>query len=139
MTTSETEASRAWALPGTVRHDSSGAPVLNAGRCTSCSTIVFPKPNVCPSCWSESLDDHDLPRTGALYSYTVVHVARKGWQTPYVIAYVDLPNGVRVSTPLDCDPKSPPPIGSQLALTVKEIYHQADGTPVYSHHFQHRS
>jgi uncharacterized protein len=125
-----------WALPNTVLYDEDGRPSMIGGRCASCGNILFPKPKVCPSCWAETIEDEPLPRTGQLYAYTVVHVARKGWTTPYVISYVDLENGVRVSAPLDCDPSRVPAMGSKLVLSVKEIYRQPDGTPVMTHCFK---
>ena len=73
---------------------------------------------------------------GTLYAFTVVHVARKGWRTPYVIAYVDLDNGVRVSAPLACDPRSPPPYDARVRLKVGEIGRTDDGRPIMSHQFE---
>ena len=77
-----------------------------------------------------------MPSDGKLYAYAVVHVAREGWKTPYVIAYVDLANGVRVSAPLVCDPKQPPPYDSAVKLAVGEIGRAEDGRPIMSHRFQ---
>lgn len=133
MTTSET--SPEWVLPGAVAYDVNGEPVMVAGSCTACGETVFPKPKVCPKCWSEAISGKPLARTGTLYSYTVVHVARKGWKTPYVVSYVDLDDGIRVSAPLDCEPSSPPPLDSRVSLRIREISRREDGTPVLSHFF----
>ncbi len=46
-----------------------------------------------------------MPAEGLLYSWSVVHVAPKPWVTPYVIGYVDLPNGVRVFAHIGGDPE----------------------------------
>ena len=45
---------------------------------------------------SENVSDIDLSQTGSLYTWSVVHVAPKGWNVPYIVGYVDLPEGVRV-------------------------------------------
>jgi len=37
-----------------------------------------------------------LSRRGIVYTYTVVHQSTPEFPTPYVLAYVDLPEGVRV-------------------------------------------
>ncbi|MFM1813491.1 MAG: hypothetical protein RLZ98_186 [Pseudomonadota bacterium] len=129
------QAAEAWALPGSVAYVED-VPFMFGGICTNCRSVVFPKPGICPSCWSTKIEKVQLPRTGTLYSFTVVHVARKGWRVPYVIAYIDLEEGVRVSAPIACDPSSPPPIGCTVELDVKEIYRQEDGTPVLSHCFR---
>ncbi len=68
---------------------------------------MFPKAGICPGCWSLAIDDLAVGREGTLYSYTVVHTARAGWQTPYIIAAVDLPEGVRLVGPLDLPPGLP--------------------------------
>ncbi len=81
-------------------------------------------------------EDDTLPATGKLYAFTVVHVARKGWRTPYAIVYVDLDNGVRVSAPLACDPTSPPAYDSGVKLKVCEIGRTEDGRPIMSHMFE---
>jgi uncharacterized OB-fold protein len=42
-----------------------------------------------------------LSRYGTLYCYSVVHVNRPGFTAPYVVAYVDLPEGPRIFGHLD--------------------------------------
>lgn len=125
-----------WTVPGAVMTLASGEQRLRGGKCNGCGAEVFPKPKVCLKCWSEEIADNPLPATGKLYAFTVVHVARKGWRTPYVIAYVDLDNGVRVSAPLACDPKSPPAYDSPVRLKVGEIGRTDDGRPIMSHQFE---
>ena len=73
-------------------------------RCDDCGKALFPKTGICPSCRSVKLSDCELPQQGVLYSWSVVHVAPKPWVTPYVIGYVDLPNGVRVFSHIGGDP-----------------------------------
>lgn len=79
-----------------VRTDADGAPTLVGSRCGDCGTRVFPPVSVCPECLSEDIDSLPLSSRGTLYSWSVVHVAPKGWTVPYVAGYVDLPEGVRV-------------------------------------------
>jgi uncharacterized OB-fold protein len=46
-----------------------------------------------------------LSREGTLYAFSLVHAAPKGWRLPFVAAYVDLPEDVRVFAHIvDCDP-----------------------------------
>jgi len=132
----ETEKDAVWTVPGAVMQDRDGQPSLRGGECRSCHRVVFPKPKVCPACWSEDIDDKPLARGGTLYSYTVVHVARKGWQTPYVISYVDLDDGVRVSAPLDRDPTMPPPFDSRVRFTVGDVGRGDGDARVMSHKFK---
>ncbi len=37
-----------------------------------------------------------LGERGALYSFTVCHVAPTGWEAPYLQAYVEIPEGIRI-------------------------------------------
>ena len=129
-----------WTVPGAIMTLDGGAhhgeQRLRGGKCKKCGTEFFPRQAVCLECWSEDIADHPLPNHGKLYAYAVVHVARKGWRTPYVIAYVDLANGVRVSAPLVCDPKQPPAYDSTVRLKVGEIGRHEDGRPIMSHQFE---
>lgn len=47
---------------------------------------------------SEHITQCALSPEGTLYAWSVVHVAPKGWNVPYIAAYVDLPEKVRVFT-----------------------------------------
>lgn len=69
---------------------------LRGVQCADCGMKVFPATEVCPGCLSTSLRELTLGGEGRLYSYTTVHVAPPGWQTPYVVGYVDTPEGVRL-------------------------------------------
>lgn len=74
-----------------------GRVVLVGSRCGRCGKIAFPRRTVCDRCGKEGgQEDARLSSIGRLYSFSEVHVAHEGFQTPYVIAYVDLPEGVRV-------------------------------------------
>ena len=125
-----------WTVPSAIMTLASGEQRLRGAKCNGCGAQFFPRGKVCLTCWSEDIADDPLPATGTLYAFTVVHVARKGWRTPYVIAYVDLDNGVRVSAPLACDPKSPPPYDAKVRLKVGEIGRTDHGLAIMSHQFE---
>ena len=38
----------------------------------------------------------EFGRRGTLYSFTVCHVAPEGWQAPYLQAYIELREGLRI-------------------------------------------
>jgi uncharacterized OB-fold protein len=114
----------------------SGEQRLRGGRCRGCGATFFPRHAICLDCWSEDIADEPQPAKGRLYAHSVVHVARKGWRTPYIIGYVDLENGVRVSAPIAADPANPPPFDSPVRLKVAEIGRLDDGRPIMSHQFE---
>ena len=79
-----------------VERDGAGGVHLIASECADCGKRVFPPVGICPECMSESVKRVRLSRRGTLYSWSVVHAAPRGWRLPFVAAYVDLPEGVRV-------------------------------------------
>lgn len=81
--------------------DAQGHPTLNASRCRDCGWSVFPPSAVCPDCLSGNQQALHLSSSGKLYSYTQIHVAPPSWVVPYIIGYVDLPEGVRLFGKVD--------------------------------------
>jgi uncharacterized OB-fold protein len=82
--------------PAEVEADAQGSPRLRGSECGDCGMKVFPVTDVCAGCLSSNVHALLLSSEGRLYSYTTVHVAPPGWRTPYVVGYVDLPEGVRL-------------------------------------------
>jgi uncharacterized protein len=71
-------------------------PWLLASHCERCGRYAFPPRLVCPRCKLRSMAQAKLGQRGTLYSFTVCHVALRGWQAPYFQAYIQLPEGLRV-------------------------------------------
>jgi uncharacterized OB-fold protein len=88
---------------------------LRGGRCGECGALSFPKAQVCTECLSLDIQDTALSGEGVLYSYSRVHLAPKGWDLPYVLGYVDLPEGVRVLAHID-DKTSAPMVGVRVRI-----------------------
>jgi uncharacterized OB-fold protein len=78
-------------------------PALLGSSCTRCGGRAFPPRDVCPACGAvDAAEPVRLSRTGVVYSFTVVRQAPPGLATPYVLAYVDLPEDeVRVMGRVD--------------------------------------
>ena len=123
------------ALPHTLKNGHDGQLVMMGGQCGSCGLKVFPKPMICHACWSDAINDVELSRSGTLYSYSIVHAARKGWQSPYTIAYVDLDDGVRVCGQLDRDPHREPQLDARVQLKVGPLREGSDGKVYHAHRF----
>jgi uncharacterized OB-fold protein len=105
------------------------------GECAACKTKVFPKPKICSVCWSEDVISVPLASRGKLYSYSIVHAARKGWPAPYAVGYVDLDDGVRICAPLEDDIGHLPELDSEVELVVGTLRTEADGREILSHRF----
>lgn len=81
--------------------------VLRVQRCGACGRHVFYPRAVCPYCASSELDWVDASGRGRIHSYTVVHRAPPEYrdEVPYVVALVELDEGVRMMARLvDVEP-----------------------------------
>ncbi len=81
---------------------------LRVQRCTSCQAYVFIPQPICTSCQSPDLVWTESSGRGVVYSYTVVHRApRPAFETPYVVAIIELEEGWYMLTNLvDCAPEA---------------------------------
>lgn len=104
---------------------------LVGGRCASCGNTWFPRAEVCPGCLATAqMRPTPLSPTGTLYAYSVVHIAPAGFQAPYAIGYVDLPEGVRVFGHLDGWKDAPPAFGSPVRIYGGVIGRAPGGEPL---------
>ena len=117
-----------------VRNESDGSVRLVGGRCDDCGTLFFPSAHVCPECMSEAVAAADLANDGTLYSWSVVHVAPRGWNTPYIAGYVDLSDGIRVFAHVTGTDASLLEMDMAVSLTTA-ILGDDDGVPVESYAF----
>ena len=108
---------------------------LRGAECEQCGNKVFPYEAICGECWSETIKPILLGPEGTLYTYTVVHQGRPGWPTPYVLGFIDLAEGVRVSAPIETTNAKDIVIGVSVELTTKVLRHEGD-KPVLSHCFK---
>ncbi len=115
--------------------DAPGAPRLIGTLCRDCETKMFPPVEVCPECMSENLARLELSAEGTLYSWSVVHAAPKGWRLPYIAAYVDLPEGVRVFTHIVGTPPEALAFDMAVTLCVRQLGLDDNGAAVTSYAF----
>lgn len=106
---------------------------LLGSRCTACGkTSVGPR-NVCPACGSEDVETVQLPSTGTVYSYTVVHAlpAERERYGPYIMAIVELEDGTRVTSEIvDCEPEDVK-IGMPVELAFRLIGQESEEGIIY--------
>lgn len=118
-----------------LRVDTDGAVCLIGTHCADCGTDVFPPVPVCPECMSENVAETDLATDGTLYSWSVVHVAPKGWNVPYTAGYVDLADNVRVFAHIVGADAADLSMDMPVSLTTA-VLGDADGAPVESYAFK---
>lgn len=74
---------------------------LVAQRCDTCDRLIWHPREACPGCLSGELSWVPLAGTGTIYSFNVMHKPGNpmmGDEVPYVVALVDLDEGIRMAT-----------------------------------------
>lgn len=71
-------------------------------RCTACGRVRHPPSPICAHCLSDAHGWFPASGRGSVYTFVVVHEERRGWEklVPYVLAVVELDEGVRMVTNL---------------------------------------
>jgi len=93
-------------------------------RCARCDAWVWYPRSACTKCMSDSLHWTQVDGRGTVYAASVHHrpgVAEMKERVPYVVALVELDEGVRLLTNVvDCDPESVH-VGQSVMLTWEEL------------------
>lgn len=77
-------------------------------KCRGCGAVFFPRNAVCLHCGGREMDEHKLMETGAVVTWTTIRSPPDGYEkyAPYVVALVELDDGVRVLSQLvDVEPE----------------------------------
>ncbi|MQY02909.1 Zn-ribbon domain-containing OB-fold protein [Actinomadura macrotermitis] len=101
-----------------------GRGELALQRCGDCGRFVhFPAP-ACPFCGSAELPYERVGGDGVVHTFSVVHRAfLPGFTPPYVVAWVDLPEGARVFG----DVTGCPPEQVRIGMPVRVHFTELDG------------
>lgn len=114
-------------------------PYLKGYQCKGCGKLWFPKFPACPNpdCWSDKMEVVPLSRRGKIYSVTDVYIGQPAMRDfmPVSMAYVDLPEKIRIFTQLEGDPGSFQ-CGDDVELTLGVIRNNRDGKPITGYKFK---
>jgi uncharacterized OB-fold protein len=101
---------------------------LEAARCTACGEIHFPPRVVCRKCGAEEFETVVLPRRGKVLSHTTIWIPPANFedQKPYVVAIVELENGVRLTTMVAEAPPDRVEIGTEVELIFRRIQKESE-------------
>ena len=69
--------------------------------CDVCDHAYFPPAPVCPDCHGDRVSWTEIDATGEIYAYTRQHRTADGFESPIVLATVDLDAGPRVLVRMD--------------------------------------
>lgn len=101
---------------------------LVGGQCRYCELVTLGKKVICPGCWSrDAQNEVALSGAGRFYSYTIVRHPPRGFEGPYAIAYVDLPENLRLLVRADVDLVSRLKVGDQVTIDVARIASSQEG------------
>jgi uncharacterized OB-fold protein len=112
-------------------------PVLLAGRCGACGSVVFPRADACPYCGTDDPEDVELTGPGTLWSWTAVTAPPPGYEgeVPFGVGVVELPEGVRVIARLTESDPGRLAAGQIMALSVVPLHRDAEGNDVVTYAF----
>lgn len=81
---------------------------LQLQHCGGCQSFIYYPRDRCPHCLSDQLEWRPVSGKGKVYSYTTVRRAsvRSFADKPYVLAIVELDEGVRMTTNIEAPPES---------------------------------
>ncbi len=122
--------------PGLFIVDGDGARALKGTRCAHCGRTYFPPRRVCPRCRrGDALADVALGRIGVVHAAT--HVVRHPahFACGYVLAEVDLPEGVRLRAQLGGDDAAHLRPGDRVELAIEPLFMTAEGQAVLGYRF----
>ncbi len=93
-------------------------------KCNDCGIDIFYPRKYCPECWSSNLGWSEASGKAKVYTYTIMMdmVEPKFMpDLPYVLAMVDLEEGIRMTTRIvDCDPQDVA-IGMDVEVVFEDI------------------
>lgn len=91
--------------------------------CNVCKSPIFFPRDRCPECWSQDLSWTEASGKGEVYAFSITY---EGVEAPFVedlpivLAWIDLPEGIRMQTNIvDCDPEEVH-IGMPVEVTFKK-------------------
>ena len=89
---------------------------MNGLKCNSCGFSMLEPSFSCPNCGSEDLSPTEFSGEASIYTYTVVHVGfgHLASKAPYVLAIVELKEGLKVLTIVENVDKDKVAIGDKV-------------------------
>lgn len=118
--------------------DVDGQPRLVGSRCKNCGDVRFPHAPACPACQApaDKLEAAILSRIGTVVTASRVERAIEPHKAPYLLSYVQLPEGPRVFCQLLAPSLEPRDvIGSRCELVVDKLF-EKEGVAVNGYKFK---
>jgi scaffold protein (connect acetoacetyl-CoA thiolase and HMG-CoA synthase) len=110
---------------------------LEGQRCSACGAVQFPSRSACGACRSAEVAPYRFSGRGTIFSYAEVAQAPKGFSGPYLVALIELAEGVRVTAQLtDVEPDEVE-IGMPVEMVTRRLQEKGPhGYLVYGYKFR---
>ena len=114
---------------------------LVGSKCRNCGEVALGTVSSCRNCGGEEIEVIPLSQKGKLWTYTVIRSRPPGDYkgpepfVPFGEGLVELPEGIRVKSPLSVDVDKLK-IGMDLKLKVYKLYEDKDGNEVIAFKFE---
>ncbi|MBI5904062.1 MAG: OB-fold domain-containing protein [Deltaproteobacteria bacterium] len=118
--------------------DFGNGPALKGGRCRGCGKISFPMKPVCPACFGSEQQEIPLSNKGKLHTFALSHMGPPGMEVPYLIGFVDLPEGIKLFSLLtECEPwEEALKVDMEMEMVVETIRRDEEGTEIVGYKFR---
>lgn len=112
-------------------------PALIGHRCKLCRNVFFPRRFICPECFKEgTLEEIRLSTRGKLYTFCVLERGPMGFDPPYAVGYIDLPEGLRIYSLLTAASMEKLRIGMKMELVIEKIRLDSEGNEIIGYKFK---
>ena len=101
-----------------VMREIDGEVVACYSRCKNCGKMAFPAEEHCGICGGE-MEALPLPKTGELYSYTVMYRATKPFHPPHGLGQIQFENGLMIQAILQIDDPDGLKQGNEFEIGAK--------------------
>jgi uncharacterized OB-fold protein len=109
---------------------------LMGTRCETCGFTSFPSRPVCSCCGGETLKDVPISKTGTLHTYARSVMGPTDMEKPYVLGFIDLPEGIRIySLITDCDYERLK-VGMPMEMLIGSVKKDESGNDICSYMFR---
>ena len=110
---------------------------LEGRRCQACGAVQFPSRGACGACRGAKLEPYRFSGRGTVFSFAEVAAAPQGFSGPYVVALVELEEGVRVTAQLTDVDADEVEIGMPVEMVTRRLQEKGPhGYLVYGYKFR---
>jgi uncharacterized OB-fold protein len=114
-----------------------GKPKLIVSRCRDCGGTFYPKEVVCPSCIKDgSLETIEIGGRGKIVAFTKVMRGLPGYDSPYILACLQLDEGPSVIAQLEDWQNVPLAMNMTVELVIGRIKEEKNGAMIIGPKFK---